>query len=158
SFITQVTFLKYANAEELSNILRPLISQNGLIVAEPSANALVLADTADNIRRFVKIVTVLDVAGAQRQIQVFFLKYASAETLARELGTIMQQQLRSAAAGLPPGSVVPPGANPGGDPSSTFAIVPDPRTNSLIVLGTAEQIGLASSLIVKLDIPATTET
>jgi general secretion pathway protein D len=158
AFVTQVVFLEYASADALANVLRPLVSVNGLILAEPGSNSIVMTDTADNVRRFLRLLKSLDVEGARRQMEVFFLKHANAETLARSLASALERETRSDAgsAVLQPG-VVPGGGLDGGSPAPPPSLVPDARTNALIAFGTAEQLALISALIAKLDVPGTVE-
>jgi general secretion pathway protein D len=159
AFVTQVVFLKFASADTLSNVLRPLVSVNGLILSEPSANAIVLTDTGDNVRRFLRLLESLDVEGARRQLEVYFLKYANAETLGRSLGSVLEHETRTEGGGA---NVLTPGGvqglpSAGGAPAAPPSIVSDERTNALVAFGTPEQLVILASLVAKLDVPGTVE-
>ena len=67
-------------APELVPVLRPLINAWGSITAYPPSNTLILAGSAVNINRLVKIINEMDQKNA-RNIQVVHLKYANAKKL-----------------------------------------------------------------------------
>ena len=62
--------LKYESAAQLVNVLRPLITPNNAIAAVPTANALVITDYAENLKRIDKIIASLDVPPAGEPIVV----------------------------------------------------------------------------------------
>ena len=54
--ITQIFRLNHENANNLVPVLRPLISPNNTINANPGNNTLVITDYADNLQRIGKII------------------------------------------------------------------------------------------------------
>ncbi len=58
--VTQVVTLRYESAQQLVNVLRPLITPNNTIAAYPGSNALVITDYADNLKRIDRIIASLD--------------------------------------------------------------------------------------------------
>ena len=79
--VTQIFRLNFESAANLVPILRPLISPNNTINANPTNNSLVITDYGDNLRRIEKIVAAMDVANAT-DIEVIPLKHAIAGDLA----------------------------------------------------------------------------
>jgi general secretion pathway protein D len=59
-YVTEVIPLKYISAAQLVPLLRPMIPQQGHLVALPSANALILVDRFANVRRIDAIAKSLD--------------------------------------------------------------------------------------------------
>ncbi|TMH33767.1 MAG: hypothetical protein E6H66_11595 [Betaproteobacteria bacterium] len=53
--VTSVYALRFESASQLVNVLRPLITPNNAIAALPSANALVITDYAENLKRIDKM-------------------------------------------------------------------------------------------------------
>ena len=51
-----------AQAKMLVPILRPLVPQNGHLVAHPASNSLIIADSYANIRKLIEIVEITDAA------------------------------------------------------------------------------------------------
>ena len=60
-WVTAVIQVDKARATRLVPILRPLLPQNGHLVADDGSNKLVIVDTYGNLQRVVKIVDILDV-------------------------------------------------------------------------------------------------
>ncbi len=132
---TQVFQLNYESAANLVTVLRPLITPNNTINANPGNNTLVVTDYADNLKRLGKIVAALD-APSHTDLDVIPVRYA----IASDLATMMNKLLE-------------PGAGGGGD-SGRVSVLADPRTNSLVVRApSAARANLAKSLIAKLDQP-----
>jgi general secretion pathway protein D len=78
--LTQIFKLSHENANNLVPVLRPLISPNNTINANPGNNTLVITDYADNLSRIGKIIATLDQPG-NTDVEVP-LKHAVASDLA----------------------------------------------------------------------------
>ncbi|NRR30851.1 type II secretion system secretin GspD [Oxalobacteraceae bacterium] len=131
--VSQVFHLSYESAPNLVTVLRPLITPNNTINANPGNNSVVITDYADNLKRLAKIIAALD-APSNTDLDVIPVRYAIATDLATMTNKLME-----------------PGA--GGD-SGRVSVLADPRTNSLILRApTAARANLAKSLIAKLDQP-----
>ncbi len=141
--ITQVIPLEYASAEELRNFFTPLISKDGAIIAYKPTNHLVITERASNIHRLLKIIEQIDVRIVEEKISVFQLEFASARTLADKLTLLVSLDQRQQPA---PGRPSAP---------TTFQrivrVIPDERTNSLVVLANAEDTKEIRQLIAQLD-------
>jgi general secretion pathway protein D len=131
--VTQIFHLNHESSANLVTVLRPLITPNNTINANPGNNTLVITDYSDNLKRLAKIIASLD-APSSADLDVVPVRYAIASDLAAMINKLME-----------------PGA--GGD-SGRVTLVPDPRTNSLVVRApSAARANLAKSLIAKLDQP-----
>ena len=75
--VTQIFKLNHESANNLVPVLRPLISPNNTINANPGTNALVITDYADNLQRLGKIIAAMDVSNAS-DVEVISLKNAIA--------------------------------------------------------------------------------
>ena len=65
--ITQIFRLNHENANNLVPVLRPLISPNNTINANPGNNTLVITDYADNLQRLAQIIATMDTPAARRR-------------------------------------------------------------------------------------------
>ena len=83
-FVTEVFRLRSIDARTAVETLRPLISREGSLTANRSANSLVVADYADNIRRIRDLIRQIDRDSAATQIVT--LDNAGA----REIATALQ--------------------------------------------------------------------
>jgi general secretion pathway protein D len=140
--LTQIFRLNHENANNLVPVLRPLISPNNTINANPGNNTLVITDYADNLQRIGKIIAAMDTPAAG-DVEVIPLKYAVAADIAP-----MIQRL-SDGGGAP---VAVPGAA-GAAALSAPQILVDGRSNSLIVRSpNPARMASIRSLVAKLDV------
>ncbi|MGH7913038.1 MAG: type II secretion system secretin GspD, partial [Candidatus Binataceae bacterium] len=153
SYVTRMVRLKNIDAASLVSVIQPMVSHDGLVAAFPEDNTLILTDDAYNIDRLLRIIGSLDVQGTRQNIEVVPLKLAFADDLASQIENIMtaDSDTKSGSKHYPhPGmGVVAPSAQA---PAGGFKVVPDERTNSLIVLAGPLQMRTIKDLIVKLDI------
>ncbi|MES2890295.1 MAG: type II secretion system secretin GspD [Pseudomonadota bacterium] len=137
--VTQIFTLNHENANNLVPVLRPLISPNNTINANPGNNSLVITDYADNLQRIAKIIASMDVGGAG-DVEVIPLKHAVASDIAA-----MVQKMSDGTATA--------GAAPGG-PSGGISVLVDTRSNSLLVKApNPARVASIRSLVAKLDQP-----
>jgi general secretion pathway protein D len=132
---TQVYRLQHESAANLTAVLRPLISPNNSIMADPGNNSLVITDYADNLRRLSKIIAALD-APATGDLDVIPIRNG----IASDVATLVTRLMEPAA---------------GGD-AGRVTVLADPRTNAVIVRApSVARANMAKSLIAKLDQPTT---
>jgi general secretion pathway protein D len=137
---TQIFKLNHESANNLVPVLRPLISPNNTINANPGNNSLVITDYGDNLRRLARIIAAMDVANAT-DVEVIPLKFA----VAVDLVPLLLRLTGSNAAAAPAGTA---------DTSFKTTILAEPRANALIVRASnGAQLALVRSLIQKLDQP-----
>ncbi|MEO8599951.1 MAG: secretin N-terminal domain-containing protein, partial [bacterium] len=86
---TRVFRLNYESAGNLVAVLRPLISPNNSINANPGNNSLVITDYADNLNRLGKIISALD-APATGDMDVVPVRYAMAADIAVMINKLME--------------------------------------------------------------------
>jgi general secretion pathway protein D len=130
---TQVYRLQHESAANLTAVLRPLISPNNSIMADPGNNSLVITDYADNLRRLSKIIAALD-GPATGDLDVVPIRNGIASDVATLVTRLMEP-------------------SPGGD-AGRVTVLADPRTNSVIIRAPSQaRASMAKSLIAKLDQP-----
>jgi general secretion pathway protein D len=139
--ITQVFRLNHENANSLVAVLRPLISPNNTINANPGNNTLVITDYADNLQRLAKIIAAMDTP-AGSDVEVFTLKHGIASDLAPVLQRLAEP---TQAAGAGAQAVAG---------TAGVSILVDSRSNALIVrTPNPSRMATVRSLIDKLDRP-----
>jgi len=132
---TQVYRLQHESAANLTAVLRPLISPNNSIMADPGNNSLVITDYADNLRRLSKIIAALD-APSTGDLDVIPIRNG----IASDVATLVTRLMEPAA---------------GGD-AGRVTVLADPRTNAVIVRAPSPaRANMAKNLIAKLDQPTT---
>ena len=132
---TQIFHLKFESANNLVAVLRPLISPNNTINANPGNNTLIITDYADNLLRLGKIIAALD-GPASNDMDMVPIRYA----IASDIAVMVNRLLES-------------GGTAGSD-AGRISVLAYPRTNSVVVRAPSEaRANLAKALIEKLDQP-----
>ena len=172
--VTRLINLKYVKAEDLQQLFAQLISPSGLVNAYTGTNSLLMIDAEDNIERLFRIVQSLDVPFSNREMTIIPIKHADAVDLATKLNEIMgvgngQNGGSDTRASLGRnGAVAPPpvpqqiAGNTGANPLTAATqniggrglepkIIPDERTNSIIVVADEDMTARIRALVSELD-------
>lgn len=152
--------LTYADARQVSETLRAAVPTMDLpsgtlptILASASGNALLLSGAKADLDRIAELIDPLDArptSGESAAVETFELVHADAGRIAATVQRLLSDQLRtdprilSARLRYSRGNFVPP---------AQVRVEADDRTNSLIVSGPQATIGLAKSMIDRLDQP-----
>jgi general secretion pathway protein D len=140
--ITQIFTLQHQSPNNLVAVLRPLITANNTINANPGGNALIITDYADNLRRIAQIIAALD-RPSDTDIEMIPLKHA----VAVDLAPLVQRLVGTgAAAGTPAAAAAAQGG--------AITVIAEPRSNSLIVRApnSARLLSLRAT-VAQLDVP-----
>jgi len=156
-FVTRLIPLRYIDAAEISNTLKPLVSKDAALIAYAPTNTLILTDSASNIRRLLEILGSIDISSYREELAVIPIEYADATTLGDQISEIYGAEVgglgsnirRTTRRAVNRGAEQP---NPQLAPGIRVRILPDSRTNSLIVLAPRQQIQDVRDLVEKLDV------
>ncbi|MCK5548820.1 MAG: hypothetical protein KAI64_07375, partial [Thermoplasmata archaeon] len=169
--ITAIVVLQYTPVSDMFNILQPFKSRDAMMIPFPSNNFLIIKETESNLQYLLSIVKRMDVKGAAPILTIRKLKYADVTEITGILDEIISTRgvIRAPATSVP-GPPTPP--TPSRKTSSTrvrtrspsrtaeatsIKIIPEIRTNSLIILATERETEEVLGLIDKLDRAATEE-
>ncbi len=130
-YMTQVIQLKNISAAKILPAIRPLVPQHAHVAAYDPSNAIVITDNKANIERMKKVIALIDDA-AVASTEVLQLKYASASQIVDMINQLYQS-----------------GDAMGGN----LRLVPDDRTNTIIVGGDDLQRERVKALLARLDRP-----
>jgi general secretion pathway protein D len=133
TFITDVIRLRSIDATAALDTLRPLVSPQGSVTANRSANSLIIADYADNVRRMRGLVRQIDQDNAATRM--IPLKNAGAHEIAAALSTL-------AGAG---------GAGVAGGGTGNVTVVAVDSGNALLLRGDAGNVSRLAALAEELD-------
>jgi general secretion pathway protein D len=164
AFVTRILPLVHLEAGTAASLLQPLLSREGLISAYIPTNSIIVVDSASNIARLVDLIGDLDVPGQERTVEILTLRHAYAEDLAKVLqdsfGAGQAGAKKPAAPARAPTTGIPSVTKPAtaasstvGAPESSLKVVPETRSNSLILIGSPYEIRQARALVVDLDQP-----
>ncbi len=149
--VTALYKLNYLNVEEIQRYLNDLIARSGRVSFYPNTNTLVMTDTGLNLRKIISILKQIDVAGHEDQLESIPIRYASAKGISTLVGEILDAQSGARRAGGAASQRNQPQKTRGG--GIITKIVPDERTNSLVVLANGRGVIELKSLVAKLDTP-----
>jgi general secretion pathway protein D len=172
--ITKVLRLSHVDADQMRGVVSNFVSPQGADVVSIPPDMLIVTDTGLNIRRIERLLEAVDRAGAGDLVRLVQVRYAAAKDIADKVNQIFQaQQGRAGAARsrtlVAPGTAPVPGGRPGQPPAaptparaeavevSVSKIIPDERTNKLIIIADEKSFQRILELIDQLDVPATAE-
>ena len=137
--VTKIVQLRFISPGEVVKIITPFKTAAGIYQAYEPARLLFLTEVPAKIADLLKIIEVLDVDSfASIQVELYPVRYAAVEDLARELNQIVTQVFTSTGRGR-----------------TLFNIIPVPQVNAIMVF--SGELGLTMNIrewIAKLDQPA----
>jgi general secretion pathway protein D len=164
--ITKVIKLQYSDPDQLRGILGNFTSPQGADIQSIPPDTLVITDIGLNIRRIERLIDGIDRAGAGDLVRLVQIRFASAKDIADKVNQIFAAQgggrtarrpVIAGTAGRPgqPAAAVPvPGAP---TEVSLSKVIPDERTNKLIVIADEKSFDRLMELVEQLDVPTSGE-
>lgn len=162
--ITKLFKLRYVEVEPVRAVVQQLVSKDGDTLSFPP-DTLIVNDIGLNMHRLEKIITKLDSPAASDEIRIIQVQYATASEVAEKLRQVFEDKskrpgaparaptpARGAAARNVPGQPTQPDAEEAGA-ASISQIIPDERSNKLIVIGNEKAFERISLLLKHLDTP-----
>jgi general secretion pathway protein D len=163
--ITRLFRVKNVELEPLRGVLQQLVSKDGDTIPFPP-DMIIINDTGANMHRLERIVAQLDQPAANTFVRVVQVQFASAGDVAGTLQKIFEQKpgagragARTAAPGVD-GAQSPQGGQEGGGasgPVTVGQIIPDERTNKLIIAASPAAFERIEALIREIDVPMSGE-
>ena len=133
--ITRVFKIKQDSANNLVNVLKPLLTPNSSITANPGNNTIIVTDYASNVKRVAKLIDSMD-EPTVGDVQTVHLRYGVAIDVASILNKVVETT-----------------ANPA-DSGGKTVVIAEPRSNSILIKSSnPEKIRQIRSLVTRLDTP-----
>jgi general secretion pathway protein D len=176
--LTRLFKVRYVELEPLRNVVQQLVSPGGdSILFQP--DTLIVNDLGGNMHRIERIVEQLDVRSANDEMRIVQIRYALAADVAATIQKLFEQKGRPgtrpatlplqvtpnpATPGAPvtPVSQTPAGTTttttttPGG-PATLTSLIPDERTNKLIIVASVAANERINDIIRQIDVPISGE-
>lgn len=130
--ITKVIKLKHISATKVLPVIRPLAPKHAHLAAY-GGSALIISDTADNVKRITEVINQLD-TDSEIESELIKIKYAHATEVVKSMQALY-------------------GKTSSKKNVHQFKLVADSRTNSVIINSDAQGILKAKQLIKQLDRP-----
>ena len=162
AYVTRLVRVENADVNEVAQVLGRLKGEQGDVIVFAPQGAMIITDTSANIARMMSIVRELDQSGTGEKIWIVEIKNTAASEMAQKLGEIFQvaQLGGKGRTGAPPPAAGAPGSNKQppkvGDLTSEMMvskIIPDERSNQLIVIANERAYARLLTLVRKLDVP-----
>lgn len=163
--ITKLFKIKYVEVEPLRGVLQQLVSKDGDTIPYPP-DTIIVNDVGSNIHRLERLINQLDSRSSSDEMRVIQVQYATAQDVANTVQKLFEAKggarpgqrpanFPQGAPGVPPGEggVSPGGADTGGAVTLS-QIIPDERTNKLIVVASPAAFGRIQDLVREIDIPS----
>jgi len=173
---SQVFIFRHVDLAEIQPILQHIVRAQARVLPLERVNGVLITDTALNLRRAAELIEFLDQpSGSRVEVRVYELAFAKARDVASSLESLLQESATArprpapaiptsptpAAPGTPqtpPGVIRPPRAPTPAEPPADrgllqgrVKIVPDERTNVLIVVTLPENFAFFDRIIAVLD-------
>ena len=144
--IRYLHFLENISIDGVKNIIDALRSPGTSFIPLPDLNAFILVDRAYNIKSLMEIITELDRVTLPQSMSVLKLRRADVMDVKKLYDSIMQGTDTSITARLFPGARKSTNMLYFSD---NIRIIPEPRTNTLILLGAQDAIKKLEDFILK---------
>jgi general secretion pathway protein D len=160
ALVTKIFKIKYISAKELENVIRTYANMGARIYGFEQTNTLIITDTGSNIEKIAKMIAFLDVEGFDAGIEVIPVKYASAMELQKLIDSLLPGTQASFNTGRPGFGGAGGGARGGAGAFTARrtkqggfvnTIIPDERTNTLIVHANPKGAEEVRDLVARLD-------
>jgi len=158
SYVTRLIRVENADPNEVAQVLGRLKGEQGDVIVYAPQGALIVTDLASNITRMMHILKEIDQPGSGEKVWIIGIKNTSAGEMAQKLGEIFQVAKLGGKGGAT--TSTPPPANAGrpkpGDLTTEMMIskiIPDERSNQLIVIANEKAYARVLTLVRKLDVP-----
>ncbi len=169
--VSYFMLLRYISTKDAMAVFEGYVSlrQQGKIVAVPNSNAIVVSDNTPLIRRLISLQRLIDVPGAKVVTEFVTLTRADAEKVAKTINEILDQEKKdegngkvviesakpAEGAAQPQVSTSPPQAL--ASASTIVQVVPDIRTNRVLVVAAESRMDYLRKLIRDLDVAVSLE-
>jgi type II secretory pathway component GspD/PulD (secretin) len=166
--VTRIFQLNYIDTASAKTLLEGM--KIGAVTEIPARGTLIVTGYAYRMNRVEQLLEVVDKPGRPKQFKLRQLKYTMAITLAPKVKTLVEQlgdisiTISAAPAAAPSGiarripprqPAQPPQPTPAatpGSPKPTIYLDADERTNSIMMIGQAEEIAVVENFIDALDV------
>jgi len=157
--VTQIITTQYVSPDEILNTIRPLISPDATIITHAGANMMIVTEISANIRRILKIISLLDQETALMELEIFQIQYADVQDIVSVLERVISSKVsigtkstRTSKSSRSKRSPNKSGTVSGGGSEMNAIMIPDTRSNSLIVFSLRKDLEFIREIIGILDV------
>ncbi len=156
--VMQVIPLQYISTAQATQFIRPLLSNNSSVISSNDTNLLIIIEVASNLNKILKVLELLDVDLGVTDFVLIPIQYADASDIANVLNQIFRA--RTTTVTIPSRTTSRTSryrsrrapATTTTTSGSEVIIIPDKRSNSLIIFASKRDIEFAKQIISMLDV------
>lgn len=162
--VTKLFKVRYVEVEPLRGVLQQLVSKDGDTIPYPP-DTIIINDVGSNMHRLERIIAQLDTRASSDELRIIQVQFATAQDVASTVQKLFESKSRpgqrtggfvpSVSPGAPPGEVAgPPGVgDTAGGPVTLSQIIPDERTNKLIIVASPAAFDRILEIVREVDVP-----
>lgn len=161
--VTALLRLHHVDAAQINPVAKSLLGKDGDISIFQPSNALIISEYAPNLKRIRRILDALDVPGFDDELRLVQIQYSSATEISEKITQVFEISTQPRNSSNP---IVNRHTSSGGGPGmgrgqskeddndvQISKIVPDDRTNQIIIKANRRSFDAIRMLISKLDVP-----
>ncbi len=166
-FVTYIHRVEHVPIADAAQLLETLRSSEGRVITYAPTRTMILIDTGANVRRMRRILAEIDVARGNAHVWVEPVHFADAAEIAEHVRAVFEDDESPAPSTPGPRAAPAEGARPS-EPSALtlgasneaelYRVIPERRTNSLILMATEAGYRRVIALLRELDRPGGAET
>ena len=162
--VTKLFKIRYVEVEPLRGVLQQLVSKDGDTIPYPP-DTVIVNDVGSNMHRLERIIAQLDTRASSDELRIIQVQFATANDVASTVQKLFEAKSRpgqrtggfvpTVSPGAPPGEIAAagqPGEGSGG-PVTLSQIIPDERTNKLIVVASPAAFERILQIVREVDVP-----
>ncbi len=163
-YITRLFRLKHVDPDTVNGLVAELIGPDGM--SRPfQPDLLIIADQALNMHRLETIIDQIDVPAGGDEVKIIQVTFGSAQDLAEKLQNIFQDKNKKPGGGRGLSISMPSTPGHPGETKAAAAeekeeaavnltrVIPDERTNKLVVIASPSSFAKIEALVRQLDVP-----
>lgn len=168
--VTALMRMRFIDAAQVTSVAKSLLSKDGDIAVFQPSNALIVSEYSPNLKRVRKILDALDIPGFDDELRLIQVHYAAATEISEKLTQVFEVQnnqgrMNMGGMGMPNATRRGPNGGPGSGAAlvqtqaaddadvQISKVVPDDRTNQIIIKANRRSFDAIKHLIARLDVP-----
>jgi general secretion pathway protein D len=161
--VTKLFRIRFVEVEPLRGVLQQLVSKDGDTIPYPP-DTIIVNDVGSNMHRLERIIAQLDTRAGSDELRVIQVQFATANDVASTVQKLFEGKARpgqrtgafspNVSPGAPPGELggPMPGDSSGGA-ATLSQIIPDERTNKLIIVASPSAFERILRIVREVDVP-----
>ena len=167
--VTQLVRLEHVDATEILEVINKLATNNAQFIVYAPDNALIITESAANLRKLLRIMNQLDIPGGKEQLWIYEVIHAEASDIAQKIQEIFEKEasggkakkhkrassVSSKAKRSKKGAKGSPSSSAVGESEldvNVSKVLADERTNRLFIVASKRSYRHVKKLITRLDV------